>query len=257
MLALIPGRAEEGAFIQVVTNERAYNIPYPLNEYKRLEFARVGGSRFERRGVDLNISTDELTITGSLRYRNMKPISYDIMGPFKYLPMECRHSVISMDHDIEGELILNGEPIDFSGGRGYIEGDRGHSFPDKYIWAQCNCFDEPCSIMVALARIPFAGLKFWGCICVVLWRGKEYRLATYKGVRIVAKSPTRIELEQGKYRLVISLNNAGGHPLRAPDKGSMTRIIHESSNCEARFRFYIGGNEYFDKTSNCASFEYV
>ncbi len=259
MLALIPGRANGGAFIQVVTAERAYNIPYDLDAYQKSGFAeiRIGNSRFTRSGVELNIQTERLSLTGSLQYHNPTPIAYDIMGPFRYLPMECRHSVVSMDHELEGELMLNGKEIDFTGGRGYIEGDRGRSFPDRYVWVQCNCFDEPCSVMASVARIPFAGMRFWGCICIVFWRGKEHRLATYKGARVLARSGERIALAQGKYRLEITLKSSGGHPLFAPDKGDMTRIIHESSNCEARFRFFIGKKEAFDKTSRHASFEYV
>lgn len=259
VLALIPGRANGGAFIQVIAGERAYNIPYELREYQKSGFAEVqiGNSCFLRSGVELNIHAEQLSLTGSLRYRNLTPIAYDIMGPFRYLPMECRHSVVSMDHDVEGELMLNGKAIDFTGGRGYIEGDRGRSFPGRYVWVQCNCFDEPCSVMVSVARIPFAGMRFWGCICVVFWRGREYRLATYKGVRVLKQSPERIALAQGKYNLEITLKKAVGHPLLAPNKGEMTRIIHESSNCEARFRFLIGGREAFDKTSPRASFEYV
>ncbi|MGI6150436.1 MAG: tocopherol cyclase family protein [Christensenellales bacterium] len=259
VLALIPGRAGGAAFLQVVTAERAYHIPYDLRDYQRIGCAnvQVGRSRFSRDGVELDVQTDQLTLTGTLRYRNLTPIATDIMGPFKYLPMECKHSVVSMDHDLVGSMTLNGNAMDFTGGKGYLEGDRGRSFPKSYAWVQCNCFEEPCSVMASVAKIPFAGLQFWGCICVIIWRGKEYRLATYKGARILKRSRSALALAQGKYRLEIDVQSPKGLPLFAPKKGDMTRIIHESANCAARFRFLMDGKKAFDMSSRHASFEYV
>lgn len=67
------------------------------------------------------------------------PLRSDIMGPFRFLPgMECSHGVISMGHSLEGKLDLNGKRIDFSGGTGYVETDRGRSFPSAYLWTQCT-----------------------------------------------------------------------------------------------------------------------
>ena len=55
------------------------------------------------------------------------------MGPFRFIAgMECSHGVISMMHSLEGTIEINGEIVDFSGGTGYIETDRGRSFPSAY-----------------------------------------------------------------------------------------------------------------------------
>jgi hypothetical protein len=91
------------------------------------------------------------------------------MGPFRFVPlMECRHSVLSMSHSLSGSLRLNGKSVCFNGGVGYIEGDRGHSFPRRYIWTQCNWREEsPCSLMLSAADIPFAAGTSAGIIGVV------------------------------------------------------------------------------------------
>ncbi len=61
-----------------------------------------------------------------------------------------------MDHSVSGELEFNGEPVDFSGGRGYIEKDWGSYFPEGYIWLQSNHFDEPgISAKTSVAKIPW------------------------------------------------------------------------------------------------------
>lgn len=63
----------------------------------------------------------------------------NIMGYFNYIPnLECNHEVVSMNHSLNGEIIINGESIDFNHGKGYIEKDWGRSFPEKYIWIQSN-----------------------------------------------------------------------------------------------------------------------
>lgn len=255
-LALIPGRSRDTAFIQVVTDDRVWHVGYPLSDYHKGNVVTIAGNRFTRDGIRLNIHGEGLNLAGELAYTNLTPLKSDIMGPFRFFPMECRHSVISMGHRVVGSLNLNGEPLNFKG-RGYIEGDSGRSFPKSYTWVQCNAFGDDTSVMASIARVPFAGLHFTGCIAVVFYNGKEYRLATYRGVHIAESTANRIELRQGGLRLTVEVPEYHGHGLRAPDKGLMRRMIHETPSCPARFRFWHGGQLLFDRTSRYASFEYV
>ena len=48
--------------------------------------------------------------------------------------MQCRHEIISMRHNVAGTLKINREQLHFGKGIGYIEKDRGTSFPDQYVW---------------------------------------------------------------------------------------------------------------------------
>ena len=76
-------------------------------------------------------------------------------------------------------------PALFSNGSGYIETDRGHSFPRKYLWTQCLWDGPKCgSLMLAIATIPLPVGGFTGCICSIFYGVREYRLATYRGVKI-------------------------------------------------------------------------
>ena len=256
-LALIPGRADGGAFVQVVTDGQAYNIPYPLSHYRKGKSLQIGGNTFSPSGVTLDIRRPELTLSGEIKYTDITPIHSDIMGPFRFVPMECRHGVISMKHSLSGSVVLNGETLDFSDGTGYIESDSGRSFPSEYTWSQCNDFGQDCSIMASVARIPFYGLKFWGCVCVVWLNGCEYRLATYKGVKVLRCERGVLELGQGKYRLSVTVEPREGMALPAPASGVMTRVIHENLSCPARFRFMDGDRVLFDGESGHASYEWV
>ena len=153
--------------------------------------------------------------------------------------------------------MLNGETLDFSNGKGYIESDSGRSFPSKYVWAHCNAFNVDCSIMASVARIPFYGLKFWGCIAVVWLNGKEYRLATYKGVKILQCKPGVILLKQGEYQLNIIVQHQHGQKLPAPQNGTMSRFIRENLQCAAKFQFFENGRCLFDEENAFASYEYM
>ncbi|MGL4648203.1 MAG: tocopherol cyclase family protein, partial [Caldilineaceae bacterium] len=93
--------------------------------------------------------------------------------------------VLSFDHALTGQLIVDGSPVDFHGGRGYIEKDWGQAFPQAWIWMQSNHFGAPGTCLTAsVARIPWMGSAFRGFI-VGLWHdGQLFRFATYTGATI-------------------------------------------------------------------------
>ena len=74
---------------------------------------------FCEQGLKLNIKTDAFTAYGDLTFGPLSTICYDIMGPFRYVPfMECRHSVFSMTHTVNGSLNINGDKHEFDNGAG-------------------------------------------------------------------------------------------------------------------------------------------
>ena len=178
-LALIPAchidrEGRRSASLQVVADGEAWWLAYPDAEFRafgEMFCVRMGRSLFTRREMCLHIERDELSLHGTVRCGPFTPLRSDIMGPFRFLPaMECAHGVISMAHPLEGSVTLNGKTLDFSGGVGYIETDLGRSFPDCYLWTQCVWQgDRPGSLMLSIATIPLAGLRFTGCICAVLF----------------------------------------------------------------------------------------
>ena len=265
-LALIPaihvdGRGRGSASLQVITDDRAWWLEYPWDdaEISHDPFrVRLGRSLFDSRGISLDIEKDGLSLHGRLSYGEFTSLEIDIMGPFRlFSGMQCSHDVISMGHALEGRLELNGETLDFSGGKGYIETDRGRSFPNRYLWTQ-SMWDEPqkVSLMLAAATIPMPVGGFTGCICSVLCRGREYRLATYRGAKIEEWSPSGAVIRQGKYRLEAEVLSERRLPLRAPVEGSMERTVHESLCAEVCYSFWLGKELLFHHTARNAGFEY-
>ncbi|MCI8804258.1 MAG: hypothetical protein HFG01_13225 [Oscillibacter sp.] len=264
ILALIPAfhtdrEGRRTASLQVISGDRSWWLEYPEAQVSRQPFqVQIGRCCFGSRGMELQIRREGLSLQGALQYGPFTPLRSDIMGPFRFFAgMQCSHGVISMGHSLSGTLELNGERLDFTGGTGYIETDRGRSFPSRYLWTQC-VWDgaEQGSLMLAIAAIPLPVGSFTGCICSVLYQGREYRLATYRGARIEAWSPSGAAIRQGRYRLEAELLNEQRQPLRAPVEGSMERTIHESLRAEVHCRFRQGNRLLFQHTDPCASFEY-
>ena len=249
------------ASLQVISKDQTWWLEYPEAqlEVSRQPFqVQIGQSSFGSQGIDLHIQQDNLSLCGSLRYGPFTALRSDIMGPFRFFAgMQCSHGVISMGHSLSGTLELNGERLDLSDGIGYIETDRGRSFPSKYLWTQC-VWDGPerGSLMLAIATIPLPVGGFTGCICSVFYGGREYRLATYRGARTAKWSPSGAVIRQGKYRLEVELLNEQRQALRAPVEGRMERTIHESLCAEVRYRFWHGDHLLFQHTDSNASFEY-
>lgn len=242
--------------LQVITDGGAWNVEYPFEDFHMDDSGvTIGPNWFKKSGCYLDIRENGLSLQGELTFDEFAPIAYDIMGPFKYVPfMECRHSVFSMRHRVDGALSINGEAFPFENSVCYIEGDRGYSFPKDYLWTQC-CF-EGGSLMLSVAHIPFCGLHFTGVIGVIHHEGREYRLATYRGARAVKIENGEAVIRQGDKTLTVRLIEKKAHPLAAPTAGGMNRTIRESAACKVYYHYQEKGKTVFEFTSDRAAFEY-
>lgn len=261
-LAIIPAfhksRDNRSSSLQVITDVNAWNISLPYNELKINQHSfniQTKNSHFGKYGMELNINEPNISITGSVSFGKLLPIRYDIMGPFRYVPfMQCRHSVVSMMHTVNGKIKINDTDYVFENSLGYIEGDKGYSFPKKYIWT--HCFFENGSLMLSVATIPFGLFNFTGIICVIMYNNKEYRLATYLGAKIIKVTENEVIIKQNDMLLEIRLIKRCSLPLLAPQRGNMIRTIHESASCIAYYRFTHKNQSVFEFVSDKASFEH-
>lgn len=259
-LAVIPAIHNAGSkrtcSIQIITDNTAWTVTFDAGIFRRTgRNIFIGENRFGEEGIRLAIRTPQLIARGKLDFGSLCPLKYDIMGPFAFVPfMECRHSVWSMRHSVRGNVCINGQTYSFHDAWGYWEGDRGRSFPKEYVWTQC-CFSGG-SLMLSVADIPIAGIHFTGIIGVIVWRGKEYRMATYLGARAVQIQNKMVRVIQGNLELEIRLLKASDRLLKAPAKGDMVRTIHESPACRAFYRFCKEGRPLFAFETDRASFEF-
>ena len=161
VICFIPGvsvhQGETIAFIQVILAQKSGEtwehttdwLDY--SEYSTQDepfFIEIGGNVFRRDGFKIDFAGEQLQVSGEVSFSDLTILpgtswAPTIMGPFSYLPgMECIHGVMSLNHTIAGSLCINGQPINFTGGKGYIERDWGSSFPKQYVWLQSNHFEE-------------------------------------------------------------------------------------------------------------------
>ena len=192
-IILSPDPAKAHSFIQVVdgTMGRATYHRYPQTLFwaSRSDFdIRIGPNRFNDRFLELDIGDGERTIRGQVHFKGITPwpvslTSPGIMGWYAWVPfMETYHGVVSLDHELEGELDVGYDSHDFDGGRGYIEKDWGSAFPSGYVWLQCNHFESKgTSLTASIATIPWLGSSFPGFIIGFLHQARLYRFATYTG----------------------------------------------------------------------------
>lgn len=258
--AVIPAMHQTGSqrscSIQIITGNHTWVVPFQEERFQKGNaFIRIGENYFSGKGIMLKLNHSEVQIEGKLRFGPLHTLKYDIMGPFTFVPlMECRHSVFSMRHFVNGSLVLNGKKYEFNDAVGYWEGDRGRSFPKEYLWTQCS-FPKG-SVMLSVAEIPVLWTCFTGIIGVVFWEGKEFRFATYLGAKIITLKQGVVRIAQGNMELEVRLLEQTGKPLKAPANGNMIRIIHESAACRAYYRFQIRGGIIFEFETPKASFEY-
>ena len=260
-LAVIPAfhksNNKKSCSIQIITDTKAWNVDFPF-EYFSKQKGRfdisIKNNHFSSKGISLFINNPSLSVSGTLSFGEFTPIKYDIMGPFRYVPfMECRHSVVSMKHTVNGSININGKAYSFDNAAGYIEGDRGYSFPKRYIWTQC--IFENGSLMLSVADIPFGLFSFTGIIGIIHVKENEYRFATYLGAKAVKIEKGEITIKQGDMMLSVNLLKQNSQPLLAPVSGAMNRTIHESASCRVAYSFQKKDRTIIEFEVPNASFE--
>ncbi|MCB2210247.1 tocopherol cyclase family protein [bacterium] len=278
--ALIPGvylsedPEKRHAFIQVYDSQadRVAYHRFPFSAFKaspdRFEVL-IGENYFSADTVRLTIDDDLGRVRGELRFTDLHPwperfFSPGAMGWFAWVPfMECYHGVVSLDHAISGGLVVDGDPVDFSSGRGFIEKDWGRQFPSAWIWGQSNHFGRAgTSLMLSVAVIPWLGGAFGGFIIGWMLDGKLHRFATYARSRIeslaVKDALVRLVVRNAKHRLRIEAMRASGGLLQAPTEVAMDRRIMETLDARFAISFEdLGGKTLFEGEGRFAGLETV
>ncbi len=252
--AVIPGiflsddPTEEHAFVQILdgsTGDATYHR-FAADQFwaARDSFdVRIGPNRFWERGLELKIADEERVMSGHISLVEPTPwpvswASLGIMGPYGWVPrMECNHGVVSLDHRLDGELVVGETAIDFSGGRGYVEKDWGAAFPAGYVWIQSNHFERAgVSFVGSIAIIPWLFSSFPGFIIGLWVDGSLYRLATYTGAETRHLDITDEAIEwtvaDDDHVLKIEAQRASGGLLLGPTRERMSDRVGETMLAE-------------------------
>lgn len=263
-IAFIPGVSinseDQHAFIQVFISRHHqkdvsltthyFRFPFESFSYSQESFwIKIGQNYFSNERVEIKLRHNDLSITGSISISEMTPIKRtilapNIMGIFGYLGfMECYHGIVSMSHHLKGKLSLNQHDVIFTQGKGYIEKDWGKSFPDAYVWIQSNHFtDKDTAFMFSYASIPFIGFHFKGLIANLIYKGKEYRFATYNGSKVkhelIGQGYVHYKIKKGKFTLDIEAHSSTQIELASPRNGKMIEQIKEGLSGVVSIKLY-------------------
>lgn len=249
---------ERKAFIQVISNSFSERFEFAYNDFhslvKTLDI-RIKDNSFTDQDISLNLVNENYNIKVNLKYSPFLPLEKDIMGPFKNLPkMECKHNIFSMKHYVNGIITINNKAYIFDNNLGYLEGDYGSSFPNKYMWIQSNSF-ENCAFFLSIATIPYYKINFTGLISSLIINDKEYRFATYNFSKVLIYSNEHVRIKKRKYILDVYIKDSDRLILSAPKNGDMTRKVQESMEATIEIVLSKGGAEIYHAITNNASIE--
>jgi tocopherol cyclase len=216
--------------------------PGDFTANRKIFEVQLGSSIFTSEAIILDLENGELKINGEIRNINTSPLPKKILNPgimgwYSFVPgMECNHGVVSTGHNLEGRVTVNGQVSDYQDGKGYIEKDWGVSFPESWIWLQCNNFgNDNVSVMISIAKIPWRGSYFMGFISFISIKGRTEILATYNRAKIIKLSRldskrTEVIIRKDSFTLLAVITKEGAGTLKAPLKGLMSSVIKESLN---------------------------
>ncbi len=263
--AFIPGiamdeKANKQAFIQILNGKKltAEYHKFDMKEFQaksgKFEI-RLANNIFTSEKIQLNLNEiqGELSFNNQVKWPN-NWYSSGIMGPYAFAPfMECYHGILSMDHSIDGQLVIHDEEINFTDGRGYIEKDWGHSFPSAYIWMQSNHFSRSgISLKASVAKIPWLRSSFVGFIAGLWINDRLFEFTTYNSTILrksaIKKEVVELVMENRKYRLEIIAHRREATELASPILGFMDGRINESMTAEIEILL-------FDKKNNKIMFQ--
>jgi tocopherol cyclase len=256
-LCIIPGIAlsQDGsgqhAFIQIIDGKTSktdyYSFPIEEFSFSRKGFAiKIGQNYFSPDKIILNLHSDSTYISGEVYMSNQvqfpkaKILNPGIMGWYRFVPfMQCYHGVVSLTHQLQGTLVMNGVSYNFNKGIGYIEKDWGSSMPSAWIWMQSNNFSHGnSSFMLSIANIPWLGKSFTGFLGFFLHDSTLYRFATYTHAKLKVEESGPdslfITIKDRKNIFFIEASHKNAGLLQAPVKGAMDRRIPESNDAKLK-----------------------
>lgn len=279
--ALIPGiflgREKEysHSFIQILHGKESLYLykKYRVENFKwhKDKFViNVKDNVFSLNGIKVDIKDSVISVNGKVTFNNIVKwpdtiINPGSMGFYNYIPfMQCYSQVSSLNMDLSGYLKVNGEFIDFNGGKGYIEKNWGKAFPYSWIWVQCNNFkNKTASVTCSVGEIPFLLGRFRGFLIGLTLNNKFYKFTTMNRskLNIVKKGKDIcIKVNNGTNTLIIDIESPRDRFIlcNGPRDNKMIPLVKENLSSKVRIQLKCNIDNktlYYDE-GICGGVEY-
>ena len=274
----LPGDEDrDEAFVQVLDGltGRSWYHRFPVAQFSASDrhfSVRVGPNTFDSTGmtVDLPQLRGRVTYSTPLQPWPVTMGEPGIMGWYGLVPMmECFHGIVSFGHGLSGDLEVQGAPVSFTDGRGYIETDWGRAFPSGYVWMASNHVDcasgeavaaSEASLVASVAIIPWLGRPFRGSIAGLQHSGRLHRWTTYNGTverrLVIDDNHVNWTLAGPDGLLELDAERVRGGLLRAPLRTAMHMRVEETLDANIHFTHTApDGRILLQGVAECAGLE--
>lgn len=260
-------------FIDGVTG-RTVRQEFPIHQFwaSRERFDIVcSHSRFSLTDLQLDIEQPALQLTGSLHFSAVqgwspRPWSPGTLGPLALIPVPgAYHAVTGMAPRITGNLWCDGEQIDFTGGRGYMEHDWGTAFPPVRAWTQCNHFPaDGAALTATITDVPAAGRLVHTFLVVFLCEGEFHTWTSWNGARLLRfrRDDHHLEFSVLRRHLLLEVWSGGRSSVgqvAVPRDGRSARMLTQelTATCQVRLTQFSqsGDRILFEERGQHASLE--
>lgn len=279
-IAIIPGifkgscDKESHSFIQFLYGDNLdYNyIKYNSNLFNSNPhnlYITIKDSNFSLNGININLDEPSLCACGNIKFNNIFKwpdtlLNPGSMGFYNYLGfMQCFSQVCAMSMDLVGTLTINGESLDFTDGKGYIEKNWGKSFPLSWNWIQCSSFKKiNASLSCSVGHIPFLGSSFRGFLIGVGFNKQFYKFTTMNKSKLTIKqnlSDITLNVCNSNYALEVKTVTSKNMYmlLNGPRNNEMIPLVEETLNGIVYVKLsYESGDIIFEDEGRCAGIEY-
>ena len=277
--AVIPGvfrgidtgeESRDEAFVQVLDGltGRSWYHRFAVEEFRASDTGFdvwVGNNHFDPTGVTLDLPQ----LSGRIEYTTPLdpwPVTFrepGIMGWYGLVPfLECFHGIVSFGHGLGGTVVVEGTPVSFDAGRGYIEKDWGQAFPAGYVWLASNHVDTDAeaSLIASVAIIPWLKRSFRGYIVGLKHGGVLHKWTTYNGSKEEHLEITDNEVHWAvsgpSGRLELTAQRVRGGLLHAPLRTAMHQRVEETLDARVSVRHTDrNGVVLLEGTADCAGLE--
>jgi tocopherol cyclase len=280
-IAIIPGifkgtnQADSHSFIQILDGK---DNKYSYTRFSEKDFScnksklniSIGENNFSLNGIKISLDHDGGNINGDIAFNNVRKWPDTIFNPgsmgfFNYIPnLQCYSQVCAMDIKLSGFLNINGEKVNFTEGKGYIEKNWGNSFPFSWIWVQSNCFKSTnTSISCSIGDVPFGFTRFNGFIVGLFIDDKFYSFTTMNRSKAIVEhngKDVKITISNKKYLLNIDVNTDRNKFMlcMGPKESSMIPLVEETLNgiINIKLKDNITEKVILKDTGICSGIEY-